>query len=87
MDVWKISDEGTKWQDTLYNTDKFEDKIALGELVSAVTDGKEFKKGINILVAVAWCREDDLHFFGMFPKVLVFDVTHSTNTEARPLGL
>ena len=81
------TDEESNEQDTSHNLDNVEDKIALGELVSAVTDGKELKKGTKILLAVAWCRKDERRLFEMFPEVLMFDVTHSTNTEARPLGL
>ena len=71
----------------MHNLDNVEDKTTLGELVSAVTDGKELKKGTKILLAVAWCRKDKRPLFEMFTEVLMFDVTHSTNTEAQPLGL
>lgn len=70
-----------------YGLDDSEDKIALGEFVSVITNGKDLTKGQKILLAVAWCREDERRLFQMFPEVLMSDVTYQTNTEARPLGL
>ena len=87
MDARTRSDEGTNERNTSYNLDNIEDKIVLRELVSAVTDGKELMKGMKILLAVSWCRENECFLFEIFTDVLMFDVTQSTNTEARPLGL
>lgn len=70
-----------------YDLDNSDDKMALGEFVSAITDGKELLEGQKILLAVTWYREDERRLFEMFPEVLMFDVTYQTNTEARPLGL
>lgn len=43
------------------------------------------KVGQNILLAVAWVRTDELKLFSKFPEILMVDVTHSTNSEGRPL--
>ena len=42
--------------------------------------------GNKVLLAVAWCRNDERRLFQMFPEVFMFDITHGTNKEARPLG-
>ena len=61
------------------------DKLALGITLAELS--KELCVGQKILLAVAWCREDERQLFEMFPEVLMFDVTYGTNTEARPLGV
>lgn len=61
--------------------------MALDEFVSSLIDGKELSEGQKILLAVAWCTEDEWRLFEMFLEVLMFDVTYQTNAEAQPLGL
>ena len=41
----------------------------------------------KILLGVAWCREDERMMFEKHPEVLMFDCTHQTNSERRPLGI
>jgi hypothetical protein len=48
---------------------------------------ERLKVGQKILLAVAWCREDERALFNLFPEVLQFDVTFGTNNECRPLGV
>ena len=43
--------------------------------------------GQSILLGVAWCREDERVLFEKHPEVFMFDVTHQTNNEKRPLGI
>ena len=43
--------------------------------------------GNKILLGVAWCREDERILFEKHPELLMFDVTHQTNEEKRPLGI
>lgn len=43
--------------------------------------------GQKILLGVAWCREDERILFEKHPHVLMFDCTHQTNSERRPLGI
>ena len=41
----------------------------------------------QILLGVAWAREDEVRLFEMHPEVFMFDVTMQTNCERRPLGI
>jgi len=43
--------------------------------------------GEQILLGVAWCREDDVCLFELDPAVFMFDVTMQTNCQQRPLGI
>jgi MULE transposase domain len=43
--------------------------------------------GEQILLGVAWCREDEVALFEKHPEVFMFDVTMQTNNERRPLGI
>jgi MULE transposase domain len=43
--------------------------------------------GEQILLGVAWCREDEVRLFEKHPEVFMFDVTMQTNNEKRPLGI
>lgn len=63
------------------------DKLALSDILIAVSKKREITPGQKILLALAWCREDEARLFEMFPEVLMFDVTHGTNNEKRPLGI
>lgn len=45
------------------------------------------KTDLMSIFRVAWCREDEVRLFEMFPEILMFDVTHKTNNEKRPLGI
>ena len=63
------------------------DKMALGEMLAELQKTKNLVVGNKILLAVAWCREDERRLFEMFPEVLMFDVTSGKNSEGRPLGV
>jgi len=40
-----------------------------------------------MLLGVAWCHEDERILFEKHSQVLMFDCTHQTNIERRPLGI
>jgi MULE transposase domain len=46
-----------------------------------------YQVGQKILLGVAWCREDERILFEKHPEVFMFDCTHQTNSERRPLGI
>jgi len=48
---------------------------------------KTVQVGQKILLGAAWHREDERTLFEKHPEVLMFDVTHQTNDEKRPLGI
>ena len=48
---------------------------------------QELQVGQEIMLAVAWCRDDERRLFELYPEVLLFDVTFGTNREGRPLGM
>ena len=48
---------------------------------------QELQVGQQIMLAVAWCRDDERRLFELYPEVLLFDVTFGTNREGRPLGM
>ena len=41
----------------------------------------------KMMIAVAWIHEQDRHYFGLYPEVVMMDVTENTNTERRPMFL
>ena len=41
----------------------------------------------DIMLAVAWCCDDERCLHELYPEVLLFDVTFGTNREGRPLGM
>ena len=60
-----------------------EEQHQLGASLSTIRD--RLKVGQKILLAFAWARSDECRLFELFPEILKVDVTHGTNTEARPL--
>ena len=70
-----------------YKLSNVSDKMALGEILLELQRTKNLVVGNKILLSVAWCREDERKLFEMFPEVIMFDVTHGTNSEGRPLGV
>ena len=70
-----------------YSISKPIDKKALGEMLAELQKTKNLIVGNKVLLAVAWCRNDERRLFQMFPEVFMFDITHGTNKEGRPLGI
>jgi len=68
-----------------FQLDNNDDKLVLGIFLSPLQ--AHLKVGQKILLAVAWAREDEIQMFEQYPEVLMFDVTMSTNNEARPEGI
>lgn len=83
LDV-SAKDSSGETKDT-FKIDSTLDKLALGAALSSFR-GK-LSVGQKVLLAVAWCHEDERHLFELFPEVLMFDVTYQTNNEGRPLGV
>jgi hypothetical protein len=61
------------------------EQFQLGASLSTIRD--RLKVGQKILLAVAWVRTDERRLFDMFPEIFMLDVTHNTNSEARPLAV
>ena len=62
-----------------------EDHLSLGAILEPIRN--RLTVGKKVLLAVAWCREDELPLFDLYPEVLMFDVTFGTNNEGRPMGI
>jgi len=60
-------------------------KLALGEMLLPIQEKLKF--GQKIMLACAWCREDEVRLFELFPEILMLDITWQTNCEGRPLGV
>ena len=60
-----------------------DEQFQLGASLSTIRD--RLKVGQKILLAFAWVRSDERRLFELYPEILMVDVTHGTNSEARPL--
>ena len=40
-----------------------------------------------MMVALAWVMETDRRYFGLYPEIIMIDVTENTNNEKRPMLL
>ena len=78
---------GTTEKTTPVEVKKNSDKLTLGDVLVSVSKTHELKIDQKNLFAVAWCRNDERRLFEMFSEILLFDVTHKTNNEKRPLGI
>ena len=61
------------------------DQMSLGTILQPIRN--RLTVGKRVLLAVAWCREDERRLFELYPEVLMFDVTFGTNNEGRPMGV
>ena len=68
-----------------YMLNDIHDKLSLGKALMSVQE--KLSVGDNIMIASAWCREDERLLFEKYPEVFMFDVTFGTNNEKRPLGI
>jgi hypothetical protein len=58
------------------------EKMQLGAVLHAIK--AELVVGKKVLIGCAWCREDEVRLFKMFPEVLMVDVTMGTNNQRMP---
>ena len=65
--------------------EKMERMLDLGETLDKVE--QQLTVGQQVLLGVAWCREDERTLFEKYPQVMMFDVTMESNRERRPLGV
>jgi hypothetical protein len=59
------------------------EKVGLGEALKSIQSN--LVVGKRVLLAVAWCREDERNLFKKFSEVMMVDVTMGTNNQGRPL--
>ena len=62
---------------------KARDKIGIAEALEAVRE--DLYVGKQVLLGVAWCREDERQLFCRYPEILMVDTTFQTNNQGRPL--
>jgi len=85
LDVAKVNGNTKEEKKQQHKVDTIQDKLSIGASLDAVK-GK-LVVGQKILLAVAWCTSREQHMFDLYPEVLMFDCTASTNSEHRPLAV
>jgi hypothetical protein len=66
----ETTEDGTEISSPV-DLDKNSDKLVLGEVLVSVSESRALKIGQKVLLAVAWCREDERRLFELFAEVLM----------------
>ena len=85
LDLCISNSDSTNGDVGCYSLSAAEDQMSLGVILEPIRS--RLTVGKKVLLAVAWCREDERRLFELYPEVLMFDVTFGTNNEGRPMGV